>query len=437
MSSLKKTALFLGDTIILYVSLAATLFVRYRGENLPVYFNTHLLPFSLIFVVWLIIFYVADLYKHSTFRTRGALFSSLFSSVLISGIASVIIFYIFGSFFELIPKTNLAIFSAVFLTLDYLMRSAFLGIFRSGATNIVVLGDSPLIKEALAGLEDNPQAGYKVIRWFGNFDENSLPSLSEIVRSGRAELVVIQPKLVANPKIISALYDLLPLGVNLMNFSDFYETIFEKVPLEEVEEGWFVEHVAPRRPIYDRAKRLTDILFALIGGLTLIPFAIFISIIIKIPSRGPLIYKQARVGRGGKIFTLYKFRSMAAGHEGPLWTEKNDSRITKFGRIIRFTHLDEIPQFWNILRGNISIVGPRPEAVGLAEKYSEFPYYEIRHIIPPGLTGWAQTHFRPSASMSEAWEKLRYDIYYVKNRSFVLDFLIILKTLKYFFANHD
>ena len=437
MSSLKKTALFLGDTIILYVSLAATLFVRYRGENLPVYFSTHLLPFSLIFVVWLVIFYVADLYKHSTFRTRGALFSSLFSSVFISGISSVIIFYIFGSFFELTPKTNLAIFSAIFLALDYLMRSAFLGIFRSGATNIVVLGDSPLIKEALAGLEDNPQAGYKVIRWFGNFDESSLPSLSEIVRSGRAELVVIQPKLVADPKVIGALYDLLPLGVNLMNFSDFYETIFEKVPLEEVEEGWFVEHVAPRRPIYDHAKRLTDILFALISGLILLPFAVLIAMIIKITSRGPLIYKQARVGRGGKIFTLYKFRSMTNGHEGPLWTEKNDSRITKFGRIIRFTHLDEIPQFWNVLRGNISIVGPRPEAVGLAEKYSSFPYYEIRHIIPPGLTGWAQTHFRPSASMSEAWEKLRYDIYYVKNRSFILDFLIILKTLKYFFANHD
>ncbi len=437
MSSLKKTALFLGDTVILYVSLAATLFIRYRGENLPTYFNTHLLPFSLIFIVWLTIFYVADLYKHSTFRTRGALFSSLFSSVFISGISSVIIFYIFGGFFELTPKTNLAIFSAVFLALDYLMRSAFLGLFRSGAINIVVLGDSPLIKEALAGLKDNPQAGYKVIHWFNDFSEDSLPSLSEIVRSGRAELVVIQPKLVSDPKTIAALYDLLPMGINLMNFSDFYEAIFEKVPLEEVEEGWFVEHIAPRRPIYDRVKRLTDILFASLGGLILLPFALLIAIIIKTTSRGPLIYKQARLGRGGKIFTLYKFRSMTTNQEGPLWTEKNDSRITRFGRIIRFTHLDEIPQFWNILKGNISIVGPRPEAVGLAEKYSEFPYYEIRHIIPPGLTGWAQTHFRPSASMSEAWEKLRYDIYYVKNRSFVLDFLIILKTLKYFFANHD
>ncbi|TSC59862.1 MAG: Sugar transferase [Parcubacteria group bacterium LiPW_15] len=437
MSRLKKTALFLGDVAVLYASLAATLFIRYRGEDLSGYFNTHLLPFSLIFVVWLAVLYVGDLYKHSAFRSRGALFSSLFSSVFIAGVASVIIFYIFGGFFELTPKTNLAIFSIVFLALDYLMRSAFLGIFRSGATNIVVLGDSPLIKEAVAGLEDNPQAGYKVIRWFGNFDEGSLPSLGEIIRSGRAELVVIQPKLVADPKVIGALYDLLPLGVNLMNFSDFYETIFEKVPLEEVEEGWFVEHIAPRHPIYDRFKRLTDIIFASIGGLILLPLFVLIAVAIKLTSRGPLIYKQERIGRGGRKFTLYKFRSMTDGHAGPLWTEKNDSRITKLGRVLRFTHLDEIPQLFNVLRGDISIVGPRPEAVGLAEKYSEFPYYEIRHILPPGLTGWAQTHFRPSASMAEAWEKLRFDIYYVKNRSFVLDFLIILKTLKYFFANHD
>lgn len=437
MSRLKKAALFLGDIVVLYATLAVTLFIRYRGENLSSYFNTHLGPFSIIFIIWLIVFYVADLYRHTVFRNRGVLFSSLVSSVFISGIASAVVFYIFSGFFELTPKTNLAIFSGVFLALDYLMRSAFLGLFRSGATNIIMLGDSPLIKETLASLEDNPQAGYKVLRWFGNFDESSLPSLNEIIRAGRAELIVIQPKLVSDPKIIGALYDLLPLGINLMNFSDFYETIFEKVPLEEVEEGWFVEHIAPRHPIYDRAKRIADISFAIIAGIILIPFFILVALAVKLTSRGPLIYKQERAGRGGKAITLYKFRSMTDDHSGPLWTEKDDSRITRVGRIIRYAHLDEIPQLFNILKGDISIVGPRPEAVGLAEKYSELQYYEIRHIIPPGLTGWAQTHFKPSASLAEAWEKLRYDIYYVKNRSFVLDFLIILKTLKYFFANHD
>jgi exopolysaccharide biosynthesis polyprenyl glycosylphosphotransferase len=437
MSIFRKIALLFGDIAILYASLAATLFIRYRGEDFSVYFRNHLGPFSLIFTIWLVVFYITDLYKHSAFRSRGALFSSLLTSVFISGTASAVIFYIFGSFFELTPKTNLAIFSAVFLALDYLARGAFFKMLRSGATNIVMLGDSPLIKETVAGLEENPQSGYKTVRWFAAFDEAGLAALEEIIRSGRAELVVIQPKLVSDPKIISALYGLLPLGANLMNFSDFYEAIFEKVPLEEVEEGWFVEHIAPRRPIYDRVKRLADLVFASFAGLVLLGPSILIAILVKLTSRGPVVYKQDRVGRGGKIFVLYKFRSMTDGHAGPLWTEKNDSRVTALGRVLRFTHLDEIPQLWNVLRGDISIVGPRPEAVGLAEKYSKFPYYEMRHVIPPGLTGWAQTHFGPSASMEEAWEKLRYDIYYAKNRSFVLDLLIILKTLKYFFANHS
>ncbi|MDO8504927.1 MAG: sugar transferase [Candidatus Liptonbacteria bacterium] len=437
MSSLKKASLLLGDIALLYVSLVITLLIRYRGESISSYFAGHVGPFSAIFVIWLLVFYVADLYKHSAFRNRGTLLSSLLTSVFISGFVSIVIFYIFGGIFELTPKTNLLLFSLVFLALDYFFRSALFGIFRSGATNMIILGDSPLIKETITHLEDNPQAGYKVIRWFGNFDDGSLTPLSEIVESGRAELIVIQPKLVTDPKTLSAIYDQLPLGVNLMNFSDFYEMLFERVPLEELEEGWFVEHVAPRHPIYDRSKRAVDIVFALAVGLVLFPLSILIALLIKLTSRGQVIYRQDRVGRGGKIFTLYKFRSMTSGHNGPLWTEANDSRITGLGQFIRFTHLDELPQLWNILRGDISLVGPRPEALGLAEKYSEFPYYEIRHLISPGLTGWAQTHFKASASLSEAWEKLRYDIYYVKNRSFILDLLIILKTLKYFFANHD
>lgn len=437
MSSIKKVALVISDALVLFLSLSLTLIIRYRGENFPLYFKTHIGPFSIIFVLWLLVFYIADLYKHSAFRSRGSIFTSLLTSVFVASVSSIVVFYVFSGVFELTPKTNLAIFSAVFLALDYFFRSALFGLFRSGATNIVILGDSPLIKETVSQLEDNPQAGYKMIRWFGNFGEESLPTLREIIEAGRAELVVVQPKLIADQKAIGALYDLLPYGANLVNFSDFYEMIFEKVPLEEVEEGWFVEHVAPRHPIYDRAKRLVDISFAFLGGLILLPFSILIALAIKLSSRGPAIYKQERRGRGNRNFLLYKFRSMTDGHSGPLWTEAKDSRVTAVGKLIRFTHLDEIPQLWNVLRGDISIVGPRPERIELAEKYSELPYYEIRHVISPGLTGWAQTHFRPSSSVSEAWEKLRYDIYYVKNRSFVFDLLITLKTIKYFFANHE
>ena len=121
---------------------------------------------------------------------------------------------------------------------------------------------------------------------------------------------------------------------------------------------------------------------------------------------------------------------------GPLWTENRDPRLTAIGKILRFTHLDEVPQLWNILKGDLSFTGPRPERTELVEQYKNFPYYEIRHIIKPGLSGWAQINYKPSASLEEAQEKLRYDIFYIKNRSFFLDLVIILKTIRYIFISY-
>ncbi|MBM4388621.1 MAG: sugar transferase, partial [Deltaproteobacteria bacterium] len=151
---------------------------------------------------------------------------------------------------------------------------------------------------------------------------------------------------------------------------------------------------------------------------------------------GPF-YRAERVGKGGRAFILNKFRTMRDGGSGPLWTEKNDARITPIGRFLRATHLDELPQLWNIIRGDISFTGPRPENAGLVREYEKFSHYGMRHVVKPGLTGWAQINYKPSASLEEAYEKLKYDLYYVKNRSLVLDLLIILKTVKYLFMNHS
>jgi len=160
------------------------------------------------------------------------------------------------------------------------------------------------------------------------------------------------------------------------------------------------------------------------------------ALLIKMTSAGPAIYKQKRIGKNNKPFVLYKFRTMKNNQKGPLWTDKNDERLTPIGRILRYTHLDELPQLYNILKGDISFIGPRPERSELVELYQKLPFYEIRHIIKPGLTGWAQVNYRPSASIKEAYEKLQYDIYYIKNRSLILDFLILLKTIRYLFISN-
>jgi len=187
--------------------------------------------------------------------------------------------------------------------------------------------------------------------------------------------------------------------------------------------------------VYKKYAKKCDALFlAFIFSVVFLPIAALIAVLIKITSKGPVIFKQQRMGKNDKIFWLYKFRTMRIEMEGPLWTTENDNRLTPIGKILRFSHLDEIPQLINVLKGNIAFVGPRAERIELVEQYKKLPYYEIRHIIKPGFTGWAQISYRPSASLEEAFEKLKYDIHYIKNRSLFLDLLIIFKTVRLLFA---
>ena len=168
---------------------------------------------------------------------------------------------------------------------------------------------------------------------------------------------------------------------------------------------------------------MLDVVLSVILIIVFLPLMLLIAVLIKLNSKGPIIYKHERMGINDKSFILYKFRIMIANHNGPLVTEKNDPRLTFIGKIIDYTHLNEIPQLFNILKGDMSFIGPRPESSKLVEIYKKLPYYEIRHIIKPGLTGWAQVNYKPSASLEEAFEKLQYDIYYIKNRSWYWIFL--------------
>jgi len=174
-------------------------------------------------------------------------------------------------------------------------------------------------------------------------------------------------------------------------------------------------------------------LVALIGGILSLPIALLTAILIKLDSPGPVFYRQERVGKNGKPFTLMKFRSMVVDAEkgGPVWASTSDDRATRVGRIIRKIRIDEIPQFWSILRGEMSFVGPRPERPHFVSQLAqEIPYYEQRHLIAPGLTGWAQIKYPYGASIEDARQKLQYDLYYIKNQSLVLDAIILFETIK-------
>jgi exopolysaccharide biosynthesis polyprenyl glycosylphosphotransferase len=186
--------------------------------------------------------------------------------------------------------------------------------------------------------------------------------------------------------------------------------------------------------LHQVAKRLMDVALSGIGLILALPLMILVAIAVKVTSRGPILYRQQRVGQHGRVFSVYKFRSMGEDAEketGAVWAVKNDKRITPVGRFIRQTRLDEIPQLWNVLRGQMSLVGPRPERPEfVADLTRQIPFYGQRHTVRPGLTGWAQVRYTYGASLEDALEKLQYDLFYIKNMSVALDLFIIAKTIK-------
>jgi exopolysaccharide biosynthesis polyprenyl glycosylphosphotransferase len=227
---------------------------------------------------------------------------------------------------------------------------------------------------------------------------------------------------------------LLAGGTRVSDIVDFWERMFARIPPQYVDEAWLARlDLRLRHPLFHRAKRLLDILVAIIGLVVSIPILAIASVLILIDSRGSIFFSQRRTGYLGSDYVLYKLRTMRtdAEEDGAQWAAKKDVRVTGVGRFLRKWRIDEIPQFWNVLRGEMSIVGPRPERPELEEKLAvEIPFWSSRHLVKPGLTGWAQIRFRYAADFNASREKLAHDLYYIKNASLLLDLQIILSTLR-------
>jgi sugar transferase (PEP-CTERM system associated) len=228
-------------------------------------------------------------------------------------------------------------------------------------------------------------------------------------------------------------------GVEVQDGVVFYERLMGKILVEPLKPGWLVFNDGFRRPAVVRfAKRAIDCVMSCVGLILSIPFFIVIPALITLDSKGPVFLRQKRVGEGGKEFWLLKFRSMRVDAEsttGPIWAEESDSRVTRVGRVIRKLRIDEIPQMINVLRGEMSFVGPRPERPVFVDQLREnIAFYDLRHSVKPGITGWAQVRYRYGATEEDAIEKLQYDLYYIKHLSIPLDFMIILETVQVVFS---
>ncbi|HXI09455.1 MAG TPA: TIGR03013 family XrtA/PEP-CTERM system glycosyltransferase, partial [Thermodesulfobacteriota bacterium] len=234
---------------------------------------------------------------------------------------------------------------------------------------------------------------------------------------------------------MSALLDCKLAGVVIEEGETFNERLSGKIPLDHLKPSWMVfsdgfRSLRSRKTV----KRVIDVVLSLVCLILTLPIFLITAILIKLDSRGPVIFKQVRVGENGKHFNVYKFRSMRTDAEsasGPVWASKKDDRVTRVGRVIRKIRVDELPQVVNVLKGDMSFVGPRPERPFFVDKLKEvIPYYEIRNIVKPGITGWAQIKYPYGATIDDAVEKLQYDIYYIKNLSPMLDIMIFFWTIK-------
>lgn len=236
--------------------------------------------------------------------------------------------------------------------------------------------------------------------------------------------------------LVQALMRLRFSGTAVYDLAGFYEYCWHKVPVLHLQNGWLVFSYAfdlLQNPLGLRLKRVLDVVAAGVLLVLLVPFMIFLALLIRVESPGPAIYRQSRVGEGKQVFMLYKFRSMRvdAEDQGPQWASVSDNRITWLGRFLRATRLDELPQLWNVLCGDMSFIGPRPERPEFTEMLeSQIPYYESRLLVKPGITGWAQVLYPYGASVHDAHQKLQYDLYYIKHYSLLLDMAILFKTIR-------
>ena len=248
-------------------------------------------------------------------------------------------------------------------------------------------------------------------------------------------VVIIDPTHQLNKQEASQLVKLRLYGTPVLSLAEYYERYWFMVPIDHIGDDWFLQSDGfsmLANPISNRIKRLFDIALSILLLLVTSPLLLLSGLLIKLTSKGPVFFTQTRVGLSGKLFTIYKLRTMYQNAEagGAAWASQDDPRITLVGRFLRQSRLDELPQCWNVLIGDMSFVGPRPERPEFTEKLSEkIPYYELRHIVKPGISGWAQVIFPYGASVEDSMKKLQYELYYIKKQSLLLDFNIIIRTL--------
>ncbi len=442
---LKQIALLMGDLLTFELALLPTLLIRYgtlRWDDL----ERHLPAFGCVALLWCVSFYINHLYELEAKPPLRLLRTYLESMLANLGIA-IAVFYLLP--FNIAPRTNLFLHFLISLFLGYGWRALFhrFVVETRKPVTFLYMGDPHLLHDANQLLKRN-HYGFvfgSVFLPLGTEPPEEMPHLQvltdapAVIRAVEAREIrglVMDRKASLEPAARDIARAALFAGIPIFDLMDLEETIDGRIPLRQLSETWLLIHLQEaEKRLYDQLKRVLDLAFSIPFGLATLVCMPILWVLNALFSPGPLLYRQERVGLHNTRFQLWKFRTMQLDAEknGPQFSggTDGDPRVTKIGRWLRKLRIDELPQIWNVLRGDLSVIGPRPERPEFVGPLMEQePAYTLRHITRPGLTGWAQvTYLKPNERNEDNLTKLQYDLYYLKHRSLILDGLILLKTV--------
>ena len=381
-----------------------------------------------------------DLYDSSRFEAKGEMYFRLF---LVPGLLAILLAAVSWIYPEVLPGNNASLFGLVLLTIGlvgwrvaygWLVQQPFM------QEKVYVLGTGDRAQRLVQGLRQRKELGVEVIGWSGNVEgaltrDSAAAHLMEVTGSQRVHRVIVAMTDRRGTFPVEELLQLRLNGVRIEEATSWLEKISGRIEVEQLYPSWLIFADGFRfSTSFNVMRRALSMFVSLILLLVVLPFLPFVILAIKLDSKGPVLYRQKRVGRAGSTFFCYKFRTMrqdAEADTGPTWAGDDDPRITRIGKFLRTSRIDEIPQLWCVFKGSMAFVGPRPERPEFVEWLTkEIPYYGVRHAVRPGITGWAQVRYKYGNTIEDAKEKLQYDLFYIKNASLGLDILIMFQTIK-------
>ena len=437
----RTLVLLIGEALIIWTSFLLGAVYELREDSyLVLNYEGGYLKILGVTVLVLLCSHWLDLYDTARLNTKGELYFRLLMvpgvlAFLLAGVAYVRPSYLLGSGSSAVGLIILTV--ALFgwrLGFTWLVQLPIL------VERVYVLGTGERAQRVVQGLRQNPEIGVEIASWTGKMEgavtrDSVAAHLLEIVHKQKVHRVIVAMPDRRGTIPMRELLDLRMQGVKIEEAATWLEKISGKIEVENLYPSWLVYGQGFRRSTpFIVIRRVVSVIISLLGLTLALPLLPLIVLAIRFDSKGPVFYTQARVGKGGRVFNVVKFRTMrqdAEAANGPQWAGNNDPRVTRVGKFLRVSRLDEIPQLWCVLKGDMAFVGPRPERPEFIEWLSkEIPYYGVRHMVRPGLTGWAQVKYKYGSTVADAREKLQYDLFYIKNASIGLDLLIMFLTVK-------